>query len=271
MTLRTRNRITISIFLLSSILLFIFCILFTITYSNGIIAPEVTNFAYKNGFSLLEYNPICVILSIFILVLFVATTTIIIYRSFVKTQAPEINFLLLFSISCIADSFRIMIPLLNLSNTYSELYIFCGNATLFSMLLAPISIFFTVIINDAEFKQNIEKFLLILIVLAAMIGNLIPLNTAVTLPNYAVSYSYKNAITIYSVIIYSAALIALFLINKSKLYSQKTTIGLLLIILGRMSLFSSYNALLLGISVILLFTGPFLYLKELHNQYLWND
>lgn len=120
-------------------------------------------------------------------------------------------------------------------------------------------------------RQDLEKNIFLLLLGCTFFAKIIPLNTAATCLNFEVDYSYRNVIKAFSVLIILATLIALFFNNKQKMYTQITTIGLALIIIGIYILFNAVNILLLSFSCILLLVGTILYLKELHKQYLWNN
>ncbi len=193
------------------------------------------------------------------------------YRVFEKTQATDISFFFVFLIALIANSIRIWIPLFNMNSTFSGLLVFCGNCILFSKLLVPTSLLFSVVMSGADQRQNLEKNIFILLLGSTFFAQLLPLNTANVCLNFEVDYSYRNVIKITSILIVLATLIALFFNNRQKFYTQLTTVGLAFICAGTFTLFNSTNLLRFSLSVIFLFTGNLLYLKELHKQYLWND
>ena len=193
------------------------------------------------------------------------------YRVFEKTQASDISYFFLFLISLIANSMRIWIPLFNMEGTYSNLLVFCGDCVIFSKLLMPLSLFFAVVMGNVEQRQDLEKNIFLLIIGCVFFAQIIPLNTANFCMNFEVDYSYRNVIKIATILVSLATIIALFFNNMQRFYTQFTTLGLGLIIIGTYILFNSTNLLKLIISFFLLLFGNIFYLKELHKQYLWND
>ena len=193
------------------------------------------------------------------------------YRVFEKTQGSDISYFFLFLISLIANSIRIWIPLFGMLDTYSNLLVFCGNCVIFSKLLMPLSLFFSVAMSNVYQRQDLEKNSFLLIIGCIFFAQIIPLNTANTCMNFEVDYSYRTVIKIAAILVAVATLIALFFNNRQRFYTQFTTIGLGLIITGTFILFNSTNLLKLIISFFLLLFGNIFYLKELHKQYLWND
>ncbi|MBO4638141.1 MAG: hypothetical protein J5710_00120 [Treponema sp.] len=273
MTIKTRNRLNLSLFIFSLVFLAanIFIFLFTLynksfnlDFSRNITVSTKTNF-------LTRYNPIIVIVSLYFQIIYVCVTSFMLFRVFEKTQATDISYFFLFLIALIANSLRIWLPLFNMVSTYSNFLEFCGNCILFSKLLMPLSLLFAVVMGDVEQRQDLEKNIFLLLVGCIIFAQIIPLNTANICMNFEVDYSYRNVIRIASILVILATLVALFFQNKQRFYTQLTTLGLGLIISGTFVLFNSTNLLRLISSFVLLLFGDIFYLKELHKQYLWND
>ncbi len=270
MTIRTRNRLNILLFIISTIILFseIFLLLWQLLTKNLNIQALYSS---KSTFFLTKYNPYIVLVSLFYQITYVSVSSMILFRSFEKTQASDIVYFCLFLIACLVDSFRLLIPLLNISETYSNLLIFCGNATVFARLMIPLSLLCTTILGTIEQRQEIEKNIFIITLISIFFAQIIPLNTAVTCSNYSVDFAFKRTINLASMIIIAASIIYLFVENKNHLYSQKTTIGFSLLAIGIYMLFDSTNLLKFTIASVFLSAGTFLYLRQLHNQYLWKE
>ena len=271
MTIKTRNRLNISLFIFSLVFLAANIIIFLFALYNKSLSFEVFEEASKHKAFLLKYNPIIVISSLFFQIIYVCVTSFMLYRVFEKTQASDISYFFLFLISLIANSLRIWIPLFGMVNTYSNFLVFCGNCVVFSKLLMPLSLLFAVVMGNVEQRQDLEKNIFLLLIGCVFFAKIIPLNTVNICMNYEVDYSYRNVIKIAGILVVIATLIALFFQNKQRFYTQFTTLGLGLIILGTFILFNSTNLLRLIASFILLLFGNIFYLKELHKQYLWDD
>ena len=271
MTIKTRNRLNISLFIFSLVFLAANIIIFLFALSNNSISFNVFEEAAGNKAFLIRYNPIIVISSLFFQIIYVCVTSFMLYRVFEKTQSSDISYFFLFLISLIANSLRIWLPLFNMFSIYSTLLIFCGNCVIFSKLLMPLSLLFVVVMGGVEQRQDLEKNIFLLLIGCIFFANLIPLNTSNICLNFEVDYGYRTVIKIAAILVSLATLIALFFSNKQRFYTQFTTIGLGLIISGTFVLFNSTNLLKLIISFLLLLFGNIFYLKELHKQYLWND
>ena len=269
MTIKTRNRLNISLFFFSLFFLAANVLILILSIYNK--SFSFSDYMPQGGKLLTRYSPLVVLISLYFEIIYVCTTSFMLYRVFEKTQATDISFFFLFLIALIANSIRIWIPLFNMNSTFSGLLVFCGNCILFSKLLVPVSLLFSVVMSGADQRQNLEKNIFILLLGSLFFAQLLPLNTANVCPNFEVDYSYRNVIKITTILIVLATLIALFFNNKQKFYTQLTTIGLACICAGTFILFNAINILRLALSFILLFVGDLLYLKELHKQYLWND
>lgn len=272
MTIKTRNRLNISLFVFSLVFLAVnILILLLSIYKNSFsLEPWLLNETAKKPF-IFTYNPLVMLISLYFQIVYVCITSFMLYRVFEKTQASDISFFFLFLIALIANSMRIWVPLFNLGGTYSGLLIFCGDCVLFSKMLVPLSLLFSVVMASVEQRQDLEKNIFLLLLGCIFFAQLIPLNTSILCKNFEVDYSYRNVIKITSILVIAAMLIALFFNNRHRLYTQFTTVGLALICTGTYVLFNASTIFLLGLSFILLLTGNMLYLKELHKQYLWND
>lgn len=271
MTIKNRNRLNLSLFIFSLVFLAAnTVILLFVLYKNSFSA--LPGLQPSEGANLLtRYNPVIVLASLFFQIIYVCVTSFMLYRVFEKTQASDIVYIFLFLIALIANSLRILIFLFDMANTYSNLFVFCGNAVLFSKLLVPLSILFSVVKSGTEQRQDLEKNIFLLLLGCIFFAQIIPLNTANICSNYEIDYGFRSTIRITSVIVILATLVALFYNNRQKLYTQITTIGLALICSGTFILFNSINIIRLCLSFVLLLAGNIMYLKELHKQYLWND
>ncbi|MCQ2591584.1 MAG: hypothetical protein MJ188_02270 [Treponema sp.] len=275
MTLKTRNHLNLILFILSVLTLLIDTIFLVLKIADGSFSikqcTETIILSNNPSFFLTKYNPLCVIISLYFQIIYVSVTSMILLRSFEKTQASDIIYFYLFLVACLVDTFRLYIPVFKLNNTYSNFLMACGNATVFAKILIPLSLLYTVVMSDVEKRQDIEKNIFLLLLLSIFFAQFIPLNNAIVLPNFSVDYSFKITLNFFTYILMTVAVVTQFFYNKRHLYRQNTAIGYLLICIGISVLFYSTNILNLSIAMICLGVGDFLYLKELHNQYLWFD
>ena len=271
MTIKTRNRLNLTLFVIS-ICVFIFDAAFFVLkiLKNDFDFSSFANYRIGNNI-LTRYNPYVPISAIFLQILYVICTSFLLFHIFEKTQASEIIYFHLFLVSCLIDSLRVWIPLFNVMDSYSNLLIFCGNSVVFAKILTPLSLFYTIFMSDTDKRQDTEKNVFILFCIAFFFSQIIPLNTAITQPNFSVDYSFKRTIKVASLVIMASCIIMLFVQNYKNRRSQKTATGYLLLFIGISILFYSTTILRFVTAVASLSAGTALYLKGLHNQYLWND
>ena len=271
MTIRFRNRMTLIFFIIevSCLILGTFFTLYQF-FSDKLIVPEVYQ-QFPSDNILLRYNPICSFAGIFILLVYICITTLIIYHSFEKTQAPDIVFFLLFLVACLCDSSRLIVPVFRISGTFSLFLLKIGNIHLFARLLAPLALMGNTVMISDEFRQSTDRNCIILIIISMFFAEIIPLNTAVILPNFGISYGYVKAIRWFSFLICLVSTISLFFTNKKNEYKQIMTIGFIMLCIGYTLIFYCYNIITLAGAILLLGSGTYHYLNEVHKHYLWID
>ena len=125
--------------------------------------------------------------------------------------------------------------------------------------------------STEEFRQSTDRNCIILIIIAMFFSEIIPLNTAVILPNFCISYGYVKAIRGFTLLVGAVSTISLFYTNHKNEYKQTMTIGFILLCMGYSLIFYSYNLASLIAGTILLGIGTYLYLNEVHKHYLWID
>ena len=271
MTIRFRNRMTLIFFIIaiSCLMLGTFFTLYQF-FSHEINLPEVYTKALSTNI-LLRYHPFCVYAGIFIMLLYICVTTLIIYHSFEKTQAPDIVFFLLFLFACLCDTSRLLVPTFHLSNTFSLFLLKVGNFNLFARLLAPLALMGNTVMSTEDFRQNTDRNAIILVIISMFFAEMIPLNTAIILPNFCISYGYVKAIRAFSFLTCAVSAISLFRTNQKNDYKQIMTIGYILLCIGYTLIFYCYNIAALVAGTLLLGSGTYLYLNEVHKHYLWVD
>ena len=127
------------------------------------------------------------------------------------------------------------------------------------------------VMNTDELKQNTDRNCIILIIISLFFAEVIPLNTAVILPNYSISYGHVKAIRGFAMLTCTVSAVSLFYTNRKNEYKQIMTIGFVLLCIGYTLLFYCYNIATLVSGIILLGSGTYIYLNEVHKHYLWID
>ena len=269
MTIKIRNRIT-RIFFITSLIYFAIATILTIykLLTNTLLFPAFHAPKVPQHF-LFTNNAYAVIISIFVTVIYICFTTFIIIQNFQKTQATDMLFFLFFLMSILCDTFRIFVPLFHCAETYSNFLIAIANITLFGKILAPLSICAAVILSNEDFRKVADQNILIILITALFFANLIPINTAIILPNFSVSFGYINLLRTFSIIIFIISIVSLAINNHKNEYSQKSAIGLLLICTGYLIFTNGYSIFTAILSPAFLLTGTHFYMATIHRQYLW--
>ena len=125
--------------------------------------------------------------------------------------------------------------------------------------------------SSDDLRQSTDRNSIILIIIAMFFSEIIPLNTAVILPNFCISYGYVRAIRTFSFLTCLVSAISLFVINNKNDYKQIMTLGFIFLSIGYSLIFYSYNILALAGGIIFLGLGTYFYLNEVHKHYLWID
>ncbi len=272
MTIKARNRFYMFFFAISITILILSLIYFHYLKFKGLLVlPEVYQSQTASASLITGYRPFFTFLSIFIQMFYISGTSLMILYAFYKTQAGELGYFLVFLLSLMLDSLRIVIPLLQLSNTYSSSLVTLGNIIFTGTILSPLSLLCLVLFSAEEYRQNLEQNCLILLVAAAFFAFAIPLNTAILLPNYGLSCSFKKIVWTTYIVFSLIAVFSLLISNFKNEIRQLMTLGFFLIELGALLLRQSYSLLMMILSTIILGGGTFIYFKELHNRYLWNN
>lgn len=268
MTLKTRNRINILLFIFTLALLLAFLTMIFYSIINKKYFPPAFIEREGRNFFLFRYSPHCVLAALLFELIYILAATLIIHRSFQKTQASEVIYFTLFLFALLFDTSRIIIILFDITKTYSSLLITCGNFSLFSRVLYPIALLFTIILSNPEQRPNIERNIFLILLGAIFLTQFIPLNSAITNDNFTVNFAYRKILIFVGTFSILIAIIALFAKNRQHFTNQITTLGFAMIGGGTAVLFITSSIFFLILSIILLCTGTFLFLHELHKQYL---
>lgn len=271
MTIKTRNRLIIFFSIFSLILLLGMSSLFVISLLLNKFVPATENiYTFLQNFFLTKFNFLTVVISIFVFLMYVFVSFLYINFEFEKTQSTEIIYFSLFLIGCLTESFRLFIPCLNLWNSYSQYVALCSRIILFGRLLVPFSLVFMAICNTVEYRQDVERNILILIISAAIVATLLPLNSNNIVPLCHVEYGYEKFFLIIWFLLAFVTFISLIRNDKISNSKTKMPLGYVLFASGYIILNHTMNYILLLIGSISIVLGTLIYLKELHKQYLWN-
>lgn len=272
MTIKARNRFYLGFFAFSVTLFIFSIIIFYYQKLTGTLTiPHVYLPQNASSSILTGYKPVFAFLSIYFQMFYISVTTFMILYAFSKTQAGELGYFLLFLLSLLMDCFRIAIPFLQLSNTFSTELVTLGNIIFTGTILSPIALLAVVLFSTETYRQNLEQNCIIILVAAAFLAFSIPLNTGILLPNYGLAYSFKKLVWTIYISLSLIAVFSLFISNYKNEIPQLMTLGFFLLEIGALIIRQAYSLMHFIFAVIILSSGTFIYFKELHNRYLWNS
>jgi len=271
MTIKTRSNLNLFLLIFSCLFLGLYLAFFLYqAITDNFIFPEVFLKKQRSDNILIGYNPIVVVCCIMIELLYSIIASIVLHRSFAKTQSSIVIFFLFYIFAMFLDTIRIWIPLFHISNSYSQSLILIGNISLFARITAPLALLSTALLHFDEQHQNINKYALILFFISLTLALIIPINTTKILPNFSVSHGYTRTLHISSILLFIASILTLVICNINNDKNQITTIGFCLICCGTEITFKSDRLILFIIANLMLGVGTTLYLTNLHNDYLMN-
>lgn len=275
MTIKSRNRIILIFFGISLSLLVFGILQFIIAAVNhGVTPPEgtirtVIPFDGKGPFT---YNFTAVIISIFAFGIYTSAVSIIIYLSFEKTQSIEIIYFLLFLFSCLIENVRILMAEFDLWQTYSKLLIYIGKAVIASRIIAPVSLLFASLFNETSQRQNVERNLILIIVVSISLGILYPLDTLKTTSTLTVMWGYRRLFITVRIFVFLSTVLSMIInaVTNSSIDMYKSVVGYVALVAGYLLLIGCDNYFNLIAGSVLLAFGTFRYLRYIHKIYLWN-
>ena len=270
MKLQTRNNIITFIMFISMMILLasgIVCGLefFTKNFSQ----PSFNPHEKLQQFFLTKMNFNSIVISIFVLLTYVFTTLLYMNINFEKTQSTEIIYIALFLTGILFESARLCFPLFNLWNSTTEAAVVATKILLFSRLLCPLSLLFSVTYSSFESRQYVEQNLVILIAFSLGAVSFLPLNNSFIMPEGFIQPGLAKIckIFIFSVLLFS--LISSIFKHMQEQNRFSFPCGFAMMLTGYLLLTNTYCYLMLGTGTLLIFLGTYLFLKKLHSKYLW--
>lgn len=275
MTLKRRNVLLISLFILGLAVVILYAAFFIASLLNGGLYPPenpVRFLEFKKENFLNAYKFPVSFASIIIFVLYAPVCSFIVWQGFEKTQTTEIVYFAVFILGCFLDGTRFILPVFGLWKTYSVLMIFIGRCVFAGRFLSVFALLFAAVLSDSDERQNIERNCALLILVAVFCALLIPLNTSLITSTCTVWWGYRDLVSWIRIAVAAVTVITI-LINayiKDSRELMHNAIGYTVLISGYSLLQIADNFLFLIPAVILFAGGSFLYLKSLHSMYMWN-
>lgn len=271
MTIKTRNISMLVLFfisavnLLTSIVFMIYAIKTNTFHTPENIQQRIILNFFSNRFTFAT-----AIISIFVLLIYVSAVSIYFAIAFEKTQSTEIIFFSLFLTGCLCESFRLMIPLMDLWNSFSLIAIISGRIVIFGRFLAPISLLAVSVASVSEQRQNVERNIAIIVITSLISTWFIPLDSFHA--SVRCIFPWGNSNTIFSVariIFVIIAIVSQILIANAYTTQTVLVIAFAVLATGYLVLCLTFSIFTLAAGAVMLIAGSSVYIKKLHVQYLW--
>ncbi|MBR5581675.1 MAG: hypothetical protein IKW26_10305 [Treponema sp.] len=274
MTLVSRNRIILSLFLLAvTFILATGSILVLAIMKGTILFPETFQRLFDlPTVPLLSANMFAAILSAIVLLLYSAVMLGISLVNFEKTRSLEITCFAFFALGCLFEGIRIWLPVFNFWANHSSLYVLIGQLLFFGRTLSVANLLALALLAlELENKQNIEMNLLVVTAVAALLARLTPIDTLIVPSNCSIRFGYEKMFLTVTAVSFSVGFLSM-LYQSNNRGSQEYTrvaVGFLLLSFGYLTLTQADSILFFAVGSLLLVAGSITFLVNLHRFYTW--
>ncbi len=274
MTIKVRNRILLIIFFA----LLVYTLLNLSVFAYSVVNQTITlpkrafrSFVLLDKIPLLQYKPFIVCAVAFFLNFYAIASTMFVYLHFEKTQAQEVIYFCGFLLSCSLESMRILAPVQNLWTISPASLLTLTRIICLARTLAPLSFLFASLFNDIEEKQFVERNFLIMLIIAFLVGQFLPINTFNRTGFFIYQWGLKSTFIsarIFVILATIAAMTCKICQSPSKGLIPELA-GYIILIAGYALLMVSDNMVFFISGAVLLLSGTICYLTSLHKVYLW--
>jgi len=274
MTLNTRNKLLLSFSIISAL-----CTVFFITAFVRILVknPYGMNFrlappAAASPFAVLTApNYLAAFCALFFFSLFVPISGFCVFFHFEKTQSLEVLFFSSALLGFFCESFKMCIPLFNITAGYSTFLRFIGQASFFGQMEIVLTIIMQAVFAGGSEGRDADRYLQIIIIAALIFSTMVPLNTTVFENYMNISYGFKDLLGIMRIVFVLCSFLALFFSPKSKESAdyKKASVSYLVVCAGYVLLLHCTDfAVFIG-GAALLTGGTVHFFKNIHRYYMW--
>ncbi|MGL4981945.1 MAG: hypothetical protein ACRC4W_03655 [Treponemataceae bacterium] len=240
----------------------------------GIINERVFSVSFiplKTSNLFLRPNFYAVIFCTLFLALYAPITLLIIFRTYEKTQAPEIIFFAGFLFSCSLEILRLIIPFTPEYTQSIALHLIIGRVIYFSRFFACLSFLFAAIFAQSSETQETDKNIIFIATVAIIVAALTPINTTVVYSALFIQYGFIIEVMAIKILFNAITAFSFFIIAyKENIAEYKhIAIGSIIISTGYAILCVNDNIFFGIFGCLALAFGTHLYLNNLHKYYLW--
>ena len=274
MTLVSRNRIFLSLFILAVIFIIATSAVFILAFTKGtILFPETIQRLFSvPALPLLTPNMFAAILAATVLLVYAAMILGISLVNFEKTRSMEIIFLGIFALGCLFEGIRIWLPVFNFWANHSPLYVLIGKLLFFGRALSVVSLLALALISlELENKQNIEMNLVVVTAVATLLARLTSIESLIIPSNCSIRFGYEKMFLTVTAVTFLVGFLSMLYQSNNRGSPEYTrvAVGFILLSFGYLFLTQADSILPFALGTILLVTGSIIFLVNLHRFYTW--
>ena len=274
MTLVSRNRIFLSLFILAVIFIIATSAVFILAFTKGtILFPETTQRLFSvPALPLLTPNMFAAISAATVLLVYAAMILGISLVNFEKTRSMEIIFLAIFALGCLFEGIRIWLPVFNFWANHSPLYVLIGKLLFFGRALSVVSLLALALISlELENKQNIEMNLVVVTAVATLLARLTSIESLIIPSNCSIRFGYEKMFLTVTAVTFLVGFLSMLYQSNNRGSPEYTrvAVGFILLSFGYLLLTQADAILPFALGTILLVTGSIIFLVNLHRFYTW--
>ncbi len=272
MTIKLKNRlIFLLIFISMALILSTLAATGISLYLGNASVPDGLSAMKFQEFAIFQYRYICTFISVFIILAYTFVSLIVLGIEFEKSQSSEIIFFTAFLVGCFCEAARLSFPLMDLWDSQQSVALLATRLVLAGRTVCSISILFAAAYSKAEHRQYVERNILIIFVLGLIFGLTYPINTSVVLPEGRYEWGLRHLLNAAQHGTMTLGFISLLFESIDRRKNYRLAFGMFLISAGYMTLCAAYSIFALALGSSALIAGTAMYLKKLHDIYLWND
>lgn len=274
MTIATRNRfikLATIIALVFAIITIPAIIVILIKHNIPEIIPGPREALFLDHFLLTTYSPTASIAAIGIFPIFSLLGLLYILFAFEKTQTIEITFFASCVFALSLETLRLLIPLFQLWIHGSFYTVTISRFVFFSRIFTILALLSSALFATGNTIQQIGPSIFLLSFFSFSLANAIPLSLGNMGSNFLVVSGYKEMLRIFFGLIGMLSVVSYAILGETKKIPEYTrsSLGLLLFLPGYSLLSTCDSWLFFTGGSIFLFLGAWLYLKPMHQYYLW--
>lgn len=274
MTIAGRNRILIVGICISTLLLVASVVCCVVIVRQGLLtgmatAPQSALWIFRQP--LLIYTNYAAMIRIAALPLIAVAILVSIFFLFEKTHALEISFFSLFIFALAMESLQLLFPL---QKAYPLLIIFSASiarAIFFFRFFASLSLLTASLFAHKTFTRAIGAAIFLLSFISFALAHTIPINTVRAFSFFSFSESYQSLLYSFQAIICALAVVSFLFVGifRSIPEYRQAALWLAAILIAHVFLLSTASWLFTAAGIAVLAGGSFLFLRSIHQFYLW--